>query len=297
VVLLILIVPAVVFAETSHRPARDEGVSLLLAVCSRSITFDQDEKGLLLVCDACPQFTPGGRERFAPLVAALGSFRFESIIYGSFTAPGAGEAVLSYYGCASHIYHHGGSVLLRRASGEWSLVDHEIGVITDHCQTYRLKSGRDILLCQSEDGGQGQLTSWVFTYDFNDSKAGEQVLLHVSDTSGMCWDREVVGGIDKIVVGDLKGDRMPDLSIFAHSRVVHVPREARDRFGCHEHFKPSPAPYHRVDFLFNGTTFTVAPWSAGTREQLEAIGDAEIGVRLFREPHTPGDGLPVLIEH
>jgi len=204
---------------------------------------------------------------------------------------------LSYYGCASHIYQHGGSVLLRKVSGSWEFVDHELSIITDHCQTYRLHDGRDILLCQSEDGGQGQLTNWVFTCDFNDTKAGEQVLIHVSDTSGTCWDREVVGSIDKIVVGDLKGDRVSDLSVFAQSKAVHVPREARDKFGCHEHFRPSPGPYYRVDFLFNGTSFTVAPWSAGTREKLEAIGDAEVGVRLFREPHTQGDGVPLVIEH
>jgi hypothetical protein len=30
---------------------------------------------------------------------------------------------------------------------------------------------------------------------------------------------------------------------------------------------------------------------------LEAIGDAEVGVRLFREPHTQGDDLPLVIEH
>ena len=59
VLLIIAGVPTYCFADSSHRPTRDEGVAHMLAFCSSAITSDQDEKRLLLACDTCPPIHAG----------------------------------------------------------------------------------------------------------------------------------------------------------------------------------------------------------------------------------------------
>ncbi len=69
-------------------------------------------------------------ELLTTVLAAIGGLaniwhNIEGIIYGSFTAPDIGEAVVDFAGCEAHVNNWGGSKMLRRYDRNWSMVRYE----------------------------------------------------------------------------------------------------------------------------------------------------------------------------
>lgn len=85
-------------------------------------------------CRPCPPYTTDGRLD----LSTREKFQLRSLVEGSFTAPGAHEAVAGFEGCEPHTDEYGGSILLEASGQSWSMVRYIPALITTYCRRYRL---------------------------------------------------------------------------------------------------------------------------------------------------------------
>ncbi len=193
-------------------------------------------------------------------------FELHTVIYGSFTRPGAREAVAGFEGCESHATGGGGTVLLRKSHGSWAMIDYQMALITSACQTYHLKTGRDLLLCEDVDHFQGEMVQWVYLCDFSkEAQSRSETIFEVHDTRGMRSHGAICGSIDKVLLHDLNGDGMPDVTVWFSSGRGAFPNADGP---CSSDGMHASAQKHRLDFLFqpNTESFGPAPWSESLAE-------------------------------
>jgi len=92
-----------------------------------------------------PEFSDIGDEQFHP----------ESVIFGRFLDSSSDDAAISGWSLEGHGDRWGGTLLLRREGAEWKPVWYKSGVITEYCEKAERPDGREVLLCELEDGGWG----------------------------------------------------------------------------------------------------------------------------------------------
>jgi hypothetical protein len=202
----------------SSSPSPSEATALLRVVCPGSIQPVDGTPTSLPGCKPCPEYTTAGR--FQPRIAMHEAFALRTVIYGSFTAPGGEEALAGFQGCESRATGFSGSILLRKLHGSWAMGDYAPARITVNCQTYHLKTGRDLLLCEEQVGHMDEASQWIPVCDFSKEKPSRcQSVFALLDTRNACGHSAVWGSIDKVELGDLNGDGIPDLTLWI--RVGH----------------------------------------------------------------------------
>lgn len=92
-------------------------------------------------------------------------FQPEGVIYGHFRAPNSEDAAVSGWSGETHPKHWGGTLLLTMRDGKWTPLSYKSAVITHSCHKAGLPSGRDILLCEDEDGGMGHALHYLYSVD------------------------------------------------------------------------------------------------------------------------------------
>jgi hypothetical protein len=199
------------------------------------------------------------------------SFALRTVIYGSFTAPGVEEAVASFEGCEPHAEEFGGTILLRKLHGSWAMVDYTPALITSACQTYHLRTGRELLLCEGEDHHMAGAYQWISVCDFSREPSSRcQSVFDVLDTRVACDPSAVWGSIDKVELRDLNGDGMPDLIL-----VIGVGQGAFPNPGgsCNADTSHAPVERQKLDFFFQQDTnnFLPAPGSQALAAHLHAL--------------------------
>jgi hypothetical protein len=199
-----------------------------------------------------------------------------TVIHGSFTFPGVEEAVASFEGCEGHATEFGGSVLLSKVHGSWVMVDYTPGLITSACQTYRLKTGRDLLLCEGEDHHMAGASQWISVCDFSKEQPARcRSLFYVLDTRVACGNSAVWGSIDKAALRDLNGDGMPDLTLWFSVGQGAFPNAGGS---CNADTSHAPVQRHKLDFLYQQDTdnFLPAPWSKALTESYRVFFSAAL---------------------
>jgi hypothetical protein len=202
------------------------------------------------------------------------SFDLHTVIYGSFTFPGVHEAVAGFEGCEPHAREFGGSVLLSKLHGSWAMVDYTPALITSACQTYHLKTGRDLLLCEEDDHHMAGVSQWISVCDFSKEGASRcQSVFDVLDTRVACGHSAVWGSIDKVLLRDLNGDGMPDLTLWFSVGQATFPNAGGS---CNSGTVHAPVQKHQLDFLFqqNTDSFRPAPWSKALADSYRAFFSA-----------------------
>ncbi len=254
----------------SPSPNLSEATALLNAVCPDSIRPAQNRSGSLPVCRPCPKYTTDGQ--LQSRMENQESFTLRSVIYGSFTLPGVEEAVASFYGCEPHASGFGGSILLRKRRGTWRMVDYTPALITSACQTYRLETGRDLLLCEGEDHHMDEASQWVFVCDLpgEPQPSGSTGVFSVLDTRNACGDSAVWGSIDRGDVRDLNADGMPDLTLWISVSQGTFPKAGG---ACNAQALSTSVRKYALEFLFHRDTnnFFPAPGSKTVVEHLQAL--------------------------
>ena len=238
----------------AHQPTEQEGLQLLRAVCPNDV-----QTASRLSCKSCPSFTPfQGQD---------GPFEMRKVVYGNFTGRGSEEAFVGFAGC-SPPPAAGGSVLLKKSPAGWRMVQNEPGRYAWECQRYPLRNRRQILICQDGWAWQGFQETEIYTIDFAaPQETWLQQLLHfVADNSVACPETWKKINIIKTELRDMNYDGWRDLSLFVTAGKVKVPEELRKK--C-EGFPPPEMKLHRLDFLFNGRDFVVAPWAEEVKSLLE----------------------------
>jgi|GEM_PF-758505 len=250
--------------RVSHPPTYEEARELLKAICPNGVRADHLGPITYQACSPCPRFTTRG----ASARLWKGYFDLHTVVYGSFSAPGAQEAVGDFLGCEDHATtaDFQGSVLYRKTAGRWQMLDYA-RTETSQCKVARLPSGRDILVCKGFMGHADEAEEWIFSFEFQGSAGWREIdLFAVTSTWGACGPTAIVGSIPRFELRDLNHDGTPNLSIT--TKVIR--EEHRGKMGvCAGDFAPPAAKTYRIDFLLEQGTFVVAPWSAEVKEILE----------------------------
>jgi hypothetical protein len=166
----------------------------------------------------------------------------DAIYAGSFSRPGADEAIVAFSGCKENgpngddtwdMGNAGSALLVRREASRWREVGFVDHVNASSCRIARRKSGRQALLCVSSFGaGTGGSISYVFQLDFpsgdGDGRALTLVMLF-SDPTRCQWTSSsavaasglTMGSVHTTALEDLNGDGADDLVVTAsHTHVA-----------------------------------------------------------------------------
>jgi hypothetical protein len=251
--------------QISHPPTKAEARELLKSICPNGIRPYHIGSPSRLGCSPCPAFTTWGS---TPGVKGHGGFGLQTVIFGSFSSPGAVEAVGDFNGCEDHAStaNFNASVFFRKTAGKWRMVDY-IRTETSKCQLYSLPVGRDILLCRGFSGHAEESEEWIFSLQFlKDGDWREEKLFGTVNTWGACGPTDVEGSISNFELVDLNHDGVPDLRITAKvGRSSHA-----GKLGvCAQGVTSTPPRVYEIDFLFKRGGFAVAPRSAKIKDTLD----------------------------
>jgi hypothetical protein len=253
----------------SPSPTSAEASALLHAVCPKNIQPVPSNSETLLGCKPCPGYTTIGDSQ--PGMAAKETFHLHSVIYGDFTAPGVDEAMADFDGCEPHASGFGGSILLRKLHGPWTMVNYTPGLITSACRTYTIKTGRELLLCENKDQHMDGASQGIAACDFSRQGAAQcQSVFGVLDTRVACGHSAVWSSINKAELGDLNGDGMPDLSLWVTVGEGTFPGVGGS---CSADTSHQPVQTFKLDFLFRPSAgnFLPSPDSKAQTERLRAL--------------------------
>ena len=138
-----------------HALNRAEAATLLSGVCKSPISSD-DFTGL-----TCSTLQLG--QSFADIVGH--NFHPKGVIYGHFIAADTNDAAVSGSSTETHPELWGGTLLLTKRDGRWTPVWYKSAVITESCLKTGMSNGREILLCETEDGGMGSIDHYLYSVD------------------------------------------------------------------------------------------------------------------------------------
>ena len=181
-------------------------------------------------------------------------------------------------GCEPHSLGFGGTILLSRKAGMWTMLWYRAATDTGQCHKVNLSSGRQILVCLGEDGGQGYIFQTLSVEDLTspvDNTIGKG-FFSTRDTVSTCgWNvrdeskpipltRNYIervdfrtrpdGAFQGLSVLARKGERsMTEAQIKACTAEQSLNRPHKGI-----NFSPPTKPY-RVDFTFDGRTFKRTP--------------------------------------
>ena len=253
--------PKPVFPDDTQDPKQAGGAELLEAVCPGHVVV-----GKYIECKiVCPVDIAFKNES---------EWTLGAVTRGHFLSPTSDDAVLSMEGCEPHSYNFGGTILLTRKAGKWTKLWYKGGVPTETCHRGKLQSGREILVCLGESGGQGFESTDLYIEDLLSPKGALMAddgakFFSIDDTIATCgYDFEnkskpfpikhaFVERVDFQNAGD---GTLLGLSAFAHQgertlTVVQVQECIDEGSPVKPHrglsFNPPTKPY-RVDFKFDG---------------------------------------------
>lgn len=102
--------PKPVFPDDSQDPKLAGGAEFLEAVCPGHVVVGKDVECKI----ACPEFTAFKSDEF--------EWSVTGIIRGHFQSLTSDDAVLSMSGCEPHSLNFGGTILLTKQSGRWTML-------------------------------------------------------------------------------------------------------------------------------------------------------------------------------
>jgi hypothetical protein len=187
---------------------------------------------------------------------------------GHFLSPKSDDILLALRACEPHSAHFGSTALFTREGGAWKFLWRKPGLITNRCHRMPLRSGRQILVCELDEGFPGVTSMALYLVD----------VLHELDVPRDYYhDDAIFSAAEMIPCGgpaDVIGEQITRAYI---ERVEFYPRPSGDgenmtifaQYGktamtaemiaaCSG---PATKPY-RIDFLFDGRAYKVAAHSS-----------------------------------
>jgi len=167
-----------------RRATNEEKLAFLSSICR--VATRELEGTLHVGCTTCAPFDgPDAAPDGTVTTDADPFYELEALTFGSFTSSGMEEAAATLAGCESHAENYGGTLLARRRDGKWEAVRYDSGFHPDQCITFRVRGGRDTLLCSWTDGHQSYFHTQILAYDFNgeDLERRWQEIVTIDDSS------------------------------------------------------------------------------------------------------------------
>jgi hypothetical protein len=93
------------------------------------------------------------------------TFHPVAALWGHFLGANSEDVLVQGWSAETHPYLWGGTLLLTKENGKWVPAWYMSALITDNCEKVTLKGGRQILLCEVEDGGMGHQFHYLYSVD------------------------------------------------------------------------------------------------------------------------------------
>jgi hypothetical protein len=235
----------------------------------------------------------------------LKSWSIRSVILGHFRSAAGEEAIV--------IGDDGKLVFAAKSNAQWLVLSlagtgfYDLpGVREGTCLRRKARSGREFLLCESSvdlTGGQaGYALSSVMFEPVTSPQGGQRPslsyslrtreLLLAADTTGSCWGGKAQKAeVQKVEVRDLNADGLEDISITATigffemtGPLIKQCEAARRGDASALYPQPSAVKSLRIDYLFNGLSYVLAPASRAAAVLLstEAVKDLALSTAPAR---------------
>jgi hypothetical protein len=230
---------------TPGNASKAETAALLAALCEGRVSGS--------TCRKCPT----GTDTEAGLPISVGPYRV-----GSFTAPGAKEALVRLYGCDTNPAQNRGTVLLRQGrGGAWKVLRYDSGVDTENCLAFPYQTkGVTLLVCEGFALGQGYMISSAMAVYVGPKKSTVKPVVTATDNSGACENTVDILSLVGWRQRDFDGDKIPDLQVTVDE--AHAENKNVDK--CQSEQKAGKSVRYDVSFRFDGTRFTATPGSKAT---------------------------------
>jgi hypothetical protein len=248
------------FAPDAARLSSGDLKELLGLLCP-----GQEYTGEQSGCHVCPQQTG------APGAKADSSI--ESVIAGHLLKPGSDDLLLVLYGCSPRAGNFRNAFLFTRSTTGW-FVSQASGLPTGGCRKVRNRAGREALVCftdaNSADQATGRLTAGYI------GEKDLELIKVFDNTGGACNapDGPVIQSSIQQVSFVPGADGKLMLRIVARCR--RGPLSARSRKACvagpgFEDIGPAlPFRTFRIDYAFNGETFSLTQTSRASKQAYDA---------------------------
>jgi hypothetical protein len=186
---------------------------------------------------------------------------------GHFLSAKSDDALLAFHACESHSAHLGSTALLTREGGIWKLLWRKPGLITNRCHRMTLRGGRQILVCQLDEGFPG--VRWTSLYlvdviteagvsrDYSDDHA----IFTATESIPCAGPADVVGQpiarayIERVEFHARTSAGGDDMTVFAQAGTKTMTA------GMIAACSGPPTKPSRIDFRFDGHTYHVAAHS------------------------------------
>jgi hypothetical protein len=239
------------FPSDGEDPKKAKGAQLLEAVCPGRV-IDSER----ITCrGACPEFTSFGGDSF--------DWSLARVTFGHFLTPSSEDAVLWMSECEPHSENWGGTILLTRRAGRWTMVWYKPGVQTEHCHKVAMQDGREILVCVGQFGGQGNVWTALYVEDLlhpvTPLMGGRghffEVLDNVLACGGFDHESKIRRGFIESVTFGQNSTGQPAVSVVQQTGIGPKPESGncaliKDLSAVTPATSPS-----RANFLFDGTTY------------------------------------------
>jgi hypothetical protein len=271
---MVLFVAAIAGAQTkppgrmafaSDSKAADTGgaVEILQAVCPGNVSA-----GKGVACKgACPESTT-----MAGTVEPEG-WSVSAVTRGHFLSPTSDDAALAMGGCEPHASNWGGTVLLTRLNGRWTMRWYKAGVMTDTCHKVARDDGRELLVCSAGWTGQGEEIGNLLLTDLK-ADDPEQGFFRAEDSMATCGvDRDqpqpvVAANIEKVEFLSKRINGLPGISVTAdYGKRTMKPSDWQ---ACIDGKLARPATKtYQIEFQFDGKNYRPAQASQAAARVFE----------------------------
>jgi hypothetical protein len=183
----------------------------------------------------------------------------DRVIYGHFLSPTSEDAAVAGWGGETHPEFWGGTLLLTKTAAGWRPVWYRSAVISRYCTKVAISGGREILLCEEQDGGMGHSFHILYSLDLTAPRTPRDAAMLVADTYVLQCDeqqRQSIAGID---APEAPGSLFRVL--LDHGR-GHLRTSERQRCATGDLDGPTiPTSRYHIEFTMEGSYFKPTPES------------------------------------
>jgi hypothetical protein len=246
-------------ANTAAPAANQADVEAAVALLCKPADLIRSQNGNASGCKSCPE----GTDFFGQ---NMGEWELRNSLSGHFTSAHDDELLVGGFNCDSHANNFGGSFIFSLKSGKPQLLRYDNGLLTDQCHKFSFADGREFLVCRGGWSGQGLNDSSVFMAQFDAAgKDADTLIFTTSDATATCvGDSTTVvpeSHINDVQFVSKEPGQVTGMAIVAtHGDVTCAEAQMKPPPGKNT---PSVKTYE-LQYLFDGTKFTVAPRSKST---------------------------------